>query len=81
MMVNSFSAYKFLYLCLMEYGPNKKTFDAVQSKQLNANNSSEDKKIVLKKAARGGDIMDTYSLDSVEYLLPDEYLIPDEYVI
>ena len=81
MMVNTFSAYKFLHLCLMEYGPNKKTYDAVQSKQLNTSNLSKDKKIVLKKDPPGDDILDTYSLDSVEYLLPDEYLIPDEYVI
>ena len=65
----------------MEYGPNKKTYDAVQSKQLNTSNSSKDKKIVLKKATPEDDILDTYSLDSVEYLLPDEYLIPDEYII
>ena len=81
MMVNTFSAYKFLHMCLMEYGPNKKTYDAIQSKQLNTSNLSKDRKIVLKKATPGDDILDTYSLDSVEYLLPDEYLIPDEYVI
>ena len=79
--VNTFGAYKFLHLCLMEYGPNKKSFDAIQSKRLNTSALPNDKKIVQKRGATEEDILDTYSLDSVEYLLPDEYLIPDEYVI
>ena len=81
MVINTFSAYKFLHLCLMEYGPNKKSFDAIQSKHLNTRNLQNDKKIVQKKRTTEENILDTYSLDSVEYLLPDEYLMPDEYVI
>ena len=80
-MINTFSAYKFLHLCLMEYGPNKKTFDAIQSKHLNTSNLPSDKKVVQKRVATKQDILDTYILDNVEYLLPDEYLIPGEYVI
>ena len=81
MVINTFSAYKFLHLCLMEYGPNKKSFDAIQSKHVNTRNLQNDKKIVQKKRTTEENILDTYSLDSVEYLLPDEYLMPDEYVI
>ena len=36
-MMNTFTSYKFLHQCLMEYGPNRKIFDVVQSNQLNAN--------------------------------------------
>ena len=80
-MFNTFNAYKFLHMCLMEYGPNKKSFDEVQSTQLKTNNLPQDKKLVAKKARTTEDILDTYSLDSVEYVLPSEYPIPDEYLL
>ena len=78
-MVNTFGAYTFLHLCMMEYGPNRIMYDAIQSKHLNTANLPKDKKLVVKKTRPDEENLDRYSLDGVEYLLPDEYLIPDEY--
>ena len=79
--VNTFEGYKFLHLCLMEYGPNRKTYDAIQSKPLNTSSLPKDKKLVMKKTTADEENSDRYSLDDVEYLLPNQYLIHHEYVI
>ena len=66
-MINTFQAYKFLHLCLMEYGPNRKAYDGAQSKQLTTTGLPKDKKLVVKKARVDEDSRDRYSLDDVEY--------------
>ena len=72
-MINTFQAYKFLHLCLMEYGPNRKAYDGAQSKQLTTTGLPKDKKLVVKKARADEESRDRYILDDVEYLLPDKY--------
>ena len=81
-MINTFSAYKFLHSCLVEYGPNRKTYDAVKSKKLLTTDFQKERKLAGNGTSADEEDLDGYSFDGIEYLLPEiEYLIHDEYVI
>ena len=69
-MINTFGAYKFLHLCLMEYGPNRKTYDAIKSKKLHTTDLQKERKLAVNKTSADEDDLDGYSFDGIEYLLP-----------
>ena len=85
-MINTFGAYKFLHLCLMEYGPNRKTYDAIKSKKLHTTDLQKERKLAVNKTSADEDDLDGYSFDGIEYLLPiqgqgPQNEVEEEYVL
>ena len=69
-MINTFSAYKFLHSCLVEYGPNRKTYDAVKTKKFLTTDFQKERKLAVNETSADEDDLDGYSFDGIEYLLP-----------